>query len=107
MWNKSIRSNHGEENKLKLKKTWLDKKYYFLDKYSRMDTRIAHNTAKMEKRLACGYVLPWTTPKQPKNHRWAPGWLARRKWQPKSTVLESLGENMACPVSYKSENNNF
>ena len=46
-----------EENKLELKEAWLDKKNWFLDKYSCRGTRIAPCIANMEKGLTYIYCL--------------------------------------------------
>ena len=60
------------------------------------------------------YILPWTTLGRPKKWpldarvtRWASWWLAARKWQIITALFESLGENMARPASYMSENVDF
>jgi len=55
-----------EENKLEL--DWTKKKMIFKQILTSEGTRIAPNTANMEKGLTHKYILPWTTPGRPKNH---------------------------------------
>jgi len=97
-----------EENKLKLKETWLNMKDWLLHKYPCRGAPRSSPTLQTSRKDSpiCIYCLGPTLEGQ-KNDHWAPGSLAGRKWQTRTAIFESLGENMARPASCMSENVDF